>query len=341
MPRGYTLTSYYDAARAMHRKIYSREIKRLSSVIKTYDYLNHNLYGLIISSINNGIEDNLGELSSKLHHVSRADIGVNKSSLLQDFMSPLELRLNAIAIRSAYIEISRIKNNCRLSDIQDICYRAGQNAALNFRTLKQGKNIFDMQINSPVLSTKPIIKKYDEALKLGTYPKNAPIEYTDYRKEERRQLLIQNQIVFNNIKEELTRLGFVDKASRKMAFKMLNLGYYFVEDPKTGSLELTTLLYYDYLEEQFEHTELEMNLEKLGMAKERLKTLKPGISYNAMLSEMYKTGHKARAIIVQEHGMLPEMFPGFYQVYSEAEKINVINKERFTNVNKPNINKDK
>ena len=327
MPRGYELTSYYDALRAMQRKIYSKEIKKLSGAIKDYGYLNNNLYGLIISSVNNGLEDNLGELTQYMHHISRADIGVNQSSRLQDFMSPLELRANSMAIRKAIVAISRLGTNATVNDMQRVCYEAGQSVGLDFQDLKIcKKRDFSMGIASPVLSTTPIIKKYDAALQKGTYPKGEPILYTDYRNVERERLILANKQAFMQIKEEFNRIGLFDKCARINAFKMLNLGYYFIEDPKSGSLEPAVLLFGNFDKTMLTQTELSMNLEKLTMAKNMLGTLTSDTSRQIVYKKMYAIGEKARNQVVATHRMLPEMFSGFYNMYSESEKINVAKK---------------
>lgn len=336
MPRGYELTSYYDAQRAMQRKIYSKEIKRLSGAIKDFGYLNNNLYGLVISSMNNGIEDNLGEFTYDMHHISNSDIGVNQSSRLQDFMSPLELRLNSMAVRRAYTSITRLGSRATVEQMQNACYRAGQSVALEFQNLKRGdrvRGVFSMRLDSPVLSTTPIIKKYDKSLILGTYPQGEPLVYSDRRQQERSSLINQNKIVFNEVKEELERLGLIDKASKKNAFKMLNLGYYYIEDPRTSALEIVSIL--DTVNnDTLYHTELAMNLEKLAMARNLLKTMPKGTSSEKIFTELYRTGFKARQMEVEQYGMLPEMFTGFYAIYSEAEKIHAIKKDQETQARK-------
>ena len=333
MPRGYELTSYYDAQRAMQRKIYSKEIKKLSGAIKEFGYLNNNLYGLVISSLNNGIDDNLGEFTYDMHHISSTDIGVNQSSRLQDFMSPLELRLNSMAVRRAFANISKLGSRATVQQMQDACYRAGQSVALEFQNLKRGpniKNVFTMRLPSPVLSSVPIVKKYDKALCMGTYPVGEPLEYTDRRKEERTYLVRQNQIVLNEIKDQLLRLGLYDVGSQKTALKMLNLGYYYIEDPRGSSLEIATLFAKDIDESLLYHTELSMNLEKLSMAKKLLQTLNIGTSSQTIYTQLYNVGDKARSIVVQTYGMLPEMFTGFYHIYSQAERVQVIKREQET-----------
>lgn len=333
MPRGYELTSYYDAQRAMQRKIYSREIKKLSGAIKDFGYLNNNLYGLVISSLNNGIEDNLGEFTYDMHHISSTDIGVNQSSRLQDFMSPLELRLNSMAVRRALASITKLGSRATVQQMQDACYRAGQSVALEFQKLKRGpnvKNVFSMKIASPVLSTVPIVKKYDKALVLGTYPVGEPLVYTDYRKDERKRLVLQNKILINEVKEELSRLGLFDAGSQKTAIKMLNLGYYYIDDPKGSALEMSELLANDIDENLLYHTELSMNLEKLSMAKNALRAIQGRPNADYVYTQLYQIGYKARSMALQTYGMLPEMFTGFYHVYSKAERTHVIKREQET-----------
>ncbi|MDY2695717.1 MAG: hypothetical protein SOV27_00965 [Eubacteriales bacterium] len=330
MPKGYELTSFYDAQRAVQRKVYSREIKQLSGLIKDYGYLNNNLYGLIISAVNNGLEDNLGYLTQYMHGISKSDIGVNQSSRLQDFMSPLELRANAMAIRRAALNISRLGSRATINQIQQIAYDAGQSVGLEFQGLKITKNgQFSMQINSPVLSTTPIIKKYDKALLSGTVPKGESIKYTDFRQTEREDLILANKQMFAKVKDELTRLGMVDKSNRKTAFKMLNLAYYYIADPQASSMEMSTLLFAKemYNKDMFHHTELGMNLQKLTLTYNALKNI-PYASTNDIYSQMYRIGTKAREGVILGYKMLPEMFTGFYDMYAISEKQTVAKKQQ-------------
>ena len=53
MPRGYELDKYYDAMRAVNRKIFSTQIKILSGILDKIGYRHADSYKLIISSINN------------------------------------------------------------------------------------------------------------------------------------------------------------------------------------------------------------------------------------------------------------------------------------------------
>lgn len=335
MPRGYELTSYYDALRATHRKMYSREIKKLSGLIKDFGYLNDNLYGLVISSLNNGLEDNLGELTRYMHHVSKADIGVNQKSRLQDFMSPLELRINSIAARRAVEAISKLGPRASVESMKRVCYEAGQSVGLEFQVLKIGgrKGEFLISIESPVLSTTPIIKKYEKALINGTYPKGEPLEYSGIKAKEKEDLIIANKRAFNEMKQQLIRLGLFDLGSIKTAFKSLNLGYYYIEDPRGSSLEMASLLFDKVDTSVLYYTELSMNLEKLTMAINILKTLN-NASKNTIFETLYKTGLKARNQLVVTNRMLPEMFSGFYNVYAEAEMITAIKKQKFEEARK-------
>lgn len=336
MPKGYELTSFYDTQRAVQRKVYSREIKQLSGVIKEYGYLNNNLYGLIISAVNNGLEDNLGYLTQYMHGISKSDIGVNQSSRLQDFMSPLELRANAMAIRKACLKISKLGAYATVNQIRQIAYDAGQSVGLEFQSLKIAKSgQFAMQINSPVLSTTPIIKKYDKSLLNGTVPKGESIKYTDYRETERESLIIANKQMFSKVKDELTRLGMVDKSNRKTAFKMLNLAYYYVADPQASSMEMVTLLFAEdqYNKDMFHHTELGMNLQKLTMAYSTLKNMSYA-STNDIYAQMYKVGTKAREGVIAGYKMLPEMFTGFYDMYAISEKQTVAKRQQLEEARK-------
>ncbi len=340
MPKGYVLNSYYDAQRALQRKIYSKEIKLMSSVINKFGYLNSNLYGIAISQIRNGLEDNMGRLTASLHQPNKSDIGLNSNSRYQDFMSPLELRANSIAVRKAMNAVDSLGLRATVEDMVRACYEAGQSVGLEFQNLKIcNKDVFCLKAQSPVLSTTPIIKKFDKALIANTEPKGDSLEYTGIQKEQKEDLINANKQKFLEVKRELDKFGLITPSEKINAFKSLNLGYYFVEDPKSSSLEMAALLFSDkYNPSIFYYTELCMNLEKLTMAKNMLEKLNKNLTPIRVYVELFECGKKSRNMAISTYKMLPEMFTGFYNSYNEAERINAIQKEKLQSARK--IKKD-
>ena len=142
MPRGYVLDNTYDAKRAIFRRIYSNEIKNLSGIIKDISYYNTSAYALIIGKLNDGIYDNLdAPLYQKTVFGTKGTVAVgeNKSSNAQDFMSPKELRMNAIAVRRVVRAISKQKHNMSLNEIMEACYNIGCQVANEFCTLTEDR----------------------------------------------------------------------------------------------------------------------------------------------------------------------------------------------------------
>ncbi|MBE7082827.1 MAG: hypothetical protein E7378_04070 [Clostridiales bacterium] len=323
MPRGYELSSYYDAQRAMQRKIYSSEIREISSQIAQFKYMNDGLYSLVIAYISRGLYDNMGSLYSKTHLANKTKeyIGNNKSSRSYDFMSPLELRLNSIAVRRAIQNIKKLKPHMAgVKDMQTACYLAGQSVALEFQKFKSGKGVFDMKISDPVMSVTPILKKYNKALTLGTWPKGEPVEYKDSRKDKIQQLILDNELMLAYIQQKLFQMGFYSNAYVIKFLQSVNQAYYFVEGSKPSTLEIADAFDCDQQKNNYYYTELCMNLEKLVMVKNMLETSKYyGNNFYALCDDAKKMGAKARSLVVAKYGMLPEMFPCFYEVFSRGE----------------------
>lgn len=330
MPRGYQLTSYYDAQRAMQRKIYSEEFKKLSSQIKRFGYYTNNLYSLLIDSLNNGIYDTLAktELLEKCHHYSSSDIG--QSHLMQDFMSPLELRLNSLAVKRARLALENATNYTTVADLQRTCYKMGAYTANEFLRLKfRGNGVYNLEIKSPVLSSAPIVKKYNSALLKGTIPQDVKIEYRDVRQQERQTLIKANKRVFEDIKRKLYSIG-CDVKLISATFANLNIGYYSIK--ADALMEVATLFQPEFDVSTLTHAELSMNLEKLTMLSNSLNSVEKITDYQKYAKYVMSIGSKARDMAITQYKMLPEMFSGFYNLYSNAQK----NKLRAQEIHKQN-----
>lgn len=323
MPRGYELNSYYDSMRAVQRRIYSAQIKKLSSTIEKLSLGHSDAYRLIISSLNNGIYESLSpEIYQKTHFGNNSEnyIGNNKSSYEQDFMSPMELRLNAIAVYRAQKQIENLikYRGTSLKDIQDICYTTGAEVASEFGYLLDGKEEFSMRISEPILSTKPIIKKYEHALVMGTLPKNQTISSDNPEAEKEKETLIYlNTTTFSRVKAKLIELGLASSAQRQFAFSMFNSAYYETTASNQHNLEITKILIVDKLNNYVTNQELAMNYEKLCYMLSALNNYHPSKQIFPYLEEH---GAKARQIIVAKHKVLPELFSGFYYSYTDVDK---------------------
>lgn len=324
MPRGYELNSYYDALRAVNRTIFSREIRILSGVLDKIGFRYADTYKLIISSINKGVYDNLGALVGKTHFGNNPQnlIGKNKSSYDQDFMSPMELRMCAVAVRRASKQIQSLKGGFTLRNIQDICYSAGEEVASEFVYLTQGKQEFGMKISEPVLSTKPIIKKYNHALVMGTLP--TAKKFTYQNQEDlialKQELIFKNNQLFAQIKHRLIELGLYSGALREKAFAMFNSGYYDMEIAREYTLEITKIILTDKQEDYISLEELELNIHKLQIMKNTLDRLGQGVNFSSVFNALEKSGTGARYTIMQKYKTLPELYSGFYHTYISSNK---------------------
>lgn len=330
MPKGYEL-NYYDTYRAIQRKIYSTEIKRFSSILKKCKFNDPDVYAFIISNINKGLYENLSDIyysTQKVDH-PRDYIGFNKSSFDQDFMSPMELRMNSIAVRKAINNLLRSKNLDRLSmsEIEDICYMSGQSVAHEFRSIIQGENELNMRVNKPVLSTKPILKKYSSEISRGKFPEWKVYDYDPTKTEEKKRYVQLNKEIFFKIKERLIELGLTDAVERQQAFGKLNEGYYFMEDGKSYLLEVAKILISNNMDDYVSLTELKMNYEKLSNAYDVLRSLPKGTNKETINKELKTSGSKSRQVVIRKYNLMPELFGGFYCTYADSDKRIALNKE--------------
>lgn len=340
MPKGYEL-NYYDTYRAIQRKIYSAEIKRFSSILKKCKFRNPDVYAFIISNINKGVYENLDTIYYRTQKTDNVKdyIGFNKSSYDQDFMSPMELRMNSIAVRKAINNLLKAGNLERLdmSEIEDICYMAGQSVAHDFRSIIQGENELNMSVKKPVLSAKPILKKYSSEISKGTIPSWKTYEYDPAKSEERKRYVALNKEMFFKIKEQLIGLGLTDATARQQAFGRLNEGYYFMEDGKSYLLEISKILISNKMDNFVSLTELKMNYEKLSNAYETLKGLPKNSSQSTVFKELKTSGAKTRQCVIRQYRHMPELFGGFYCTYADSDKRITLNQE---SIKKQNEQKD-
>ena len=320
MPRGYVLDNTYDAKRAIFRKLYSQEIKRLSGIIRKLDFYERDAYALIIGKINKGIYDNLSEdLYNKTYFGTKENIYIGKSKYAQDFMSPLELRMNTIAVKRIANILERSGNNTSLNYIMDMCYEIGSDIAYEFNNIKSLENEFDMSAKSPTLNVKPIIKKYDTALKMGTLPdlKLSNTKEGLYFKEKMANRMI---LAFNQVKARLMELGFTTTNSRKSAFACLNLGYYNVKGSIKNPLEITAGVIRNKDYGNYSLEELVVNYDKLNTALKYLEKVELNTDRNEIANGLYKVGMRAREMVIVKDNILPEMFDGFYREYVQFDK---------------------
>lgn len=322
MARGYQLETYYDSLRAINRMIYSNQIKTFSSLISKLGLREADAYRLIIAAINDGVYQNLDRLYNKTYHASYEKPGVTKSSQAQDYMSPMELRLNAIAVRRATIAIDKLNGKrFSLRDVQDICYAEARSVAREFYYLKQGSGEFNMKLALPVASTKSIIKKYEHALVLGTLPKSKTfVGETNLEKEEKQRLIIANNKLFSIIKIRLIALGMTSMSMRQTAFARFNVEFYETDVARSHTLEISKILITDNAGDYVSNEELQINIEKLKIMKNSVDKIQTGTSFGHIYQSLEEAGKNARHIIVQKYKVLPELFSGFYHTYIDSDK---------------------
>lgn len=329
MPRGYELDKYYDAIRAVNRKIFSTQIKILSGILDKIGYRHADSYKLIISSINNGLYDNLGDLYQRTHFGNNANnfIGLNKSSSEQDFMSPMELRMCAMAVRRACKQLESLRGRFDLKNVQDICYSAGSEVASEIGYLSQGKEEFGLKMQEPVLSTKPILKKYNHSIIMGTLPKSKKFTYdTPEKKQEKKDLIYKNNQLFQQVKSRLIELGLNSVGLRQRAFGTFNTSFYEMDLGNTHTLEISKIIITDKAEDYISIDELKINCDKLQIMKNSLDRLEVGLPFNNVFKLLDKAGNNARHTLIQKYKTLPELYSGFYHTFIDADKKYVFNK---------------
>jgi hypothetical protein len=232
----------------------------------------------------------------------------------------MELRLNAIAVRRATKAIKKLQGRrFSLKDVQDICYSEAHSVANEFLMLNIGKDEFQMQNPKPRLSAKPIIKKYDHALVMGTLPKGKTFVQTN--EEETKQMLIrQNNMLFSSIKNRLIQLGMTSMPLRQSAFARFNGEFYETDAGVTHTLEISKIIITDNAQDYISIEELELNCDKLKIMDNALARISVGMPYNSIYSDLEKAGAKARQILLQKYKKLPELYNGFYHTYIDADK---------------------
>ena len=324
MPRGYELDSYYDSQRAVMRKLYTMQIKRLRGSIEGLKLGYSDAYRFIISSINDGVYQNLGELYTKTFYGTGDKPKIPESALAQDYMSSMELRMNAMAVRRANDMIDKLAGKrFSLKDVQDICYSEAKAVAQEMQALCQGIGEFNMKLESPYISAKPIIKKYDHALKMGTLPKSQTFEHkTISEQSQRDEYLSLMTDYFAIIKNQLIDLGMTSVTLRQSAFARFNGEFYETDMAKSHVLEISKLVLTDNLSKHISIQELQINCDKLRVMKQCLDKLagKRGIPYYSIYADLEKAGKSARQIVIQKYKTLPELFSGFYHTYTEADR---------------------
>lgn len=338
MPRGYEL-NYFDSLRAMQRKIYSEEIKRFSSKLKQLGYYNQSIYEIVIKRINQGVYDNLEALFAQSHYKNKPSLmqGLNKSSREQDFMSPMELRLNSLAVKKATESLNvDLRKNLSVQDLCDLAYDAGIYATQLLFKLDLNKIEQQFSMSDPVLSSKPIVKKFNSSLVKGTWPKSETKIYKDKSEQLLEDLKLKNQDIFLDIIEILKSKNLSTQYQRRKVFELLNLGYYSLSESKMQNLEIASLVFikgYNNLPNKYSITELSMNLIKLEKFKSNLLSKQNG-KMNDVYVNAFNTGKMAREEVLLEYKVLPEMYPSFYEQYCRQQSSIQIKKDTLKNRNK-------
>ena len=321
MARGYKLESQYDALRAINRKMYSRQIKNFSGLIQGIGFNTNDAYRLIIASLKDGIYQNLGSRYSKTYYGKSQSMNLPKSAKAQDYMSPMELRLNSIAVRRAEAEIRALfGKKFTLKNVQDICYAVGSEVASTFAYLKDGGNEFNLRLEAEPISANAIIKRYDKNLTLGTLPKGMVFDYeSPEKKQEKAALILENNRLFGMVKKRLIELGLSTIPARQMAFARFNGEYYETDAGRSHTLEITKIILSNHAEEYISIPELKMNCDKLKIMLDSLNKTSINIA-PVIYANMEKAGSLARHIILQKYNTLPELYSGFYHTYIDADR---------------------
>jgi len=205
--------------------------------------------------------------------------------------------------------------------LQEICYACGREVASEFVYLNQGKEEFNMQIAEPVLSTKPILKKYEHALLMGTLPTGKKLSNLSPEQiEEKKTLIYRNNRLFAEIKDKLISMGFNNVSIRANVFARFNANFYEMDINKTHTLEITKIILADKAEDYISTDELRLNIEKLAIMKNCLDRMPYNSSFEQFFKILEKSGKNARHIIIEKYKTLPELYSGFYHTYIDADR---------------------
>lgn len=330
MAKRYKLNTYYDSMRALQRKMFTREFKKLSGYLKKFECVGPEDYRLIIAEINKGIYENMDKnIFDKSYNAVQTSetTGLTSNSNAYDFMSPIELRVNSIAIR---LVINRIASlNKQLTDIptlQEISYFAGQDASRELHKLTFEKGCFQFHMNKPIQNVKPILKQYNKALSKGNWITGDEVHYKDNRANQVPTLVKLNNKCFNDIKKLLNMKGF-ENSEIQQIFRSLNCSYYCYESPNAYPMEVSVLFEKNPNSKTYRYTELYMNTQKLNYFKTTLEKYSSRFSDLELFKQLaFSTGMKCRKYMIDNYKMYPEMFSGFYNICSYSEKLMEANK---------------
>lgn len=314
---------FYDALRAMHRKLYTQEVKLFFREVNGLR-LKKEFYAYLIEQVKKGVYENLpDDFYNKSSMVLDKDNlkGFNKSSIAQDYMSPLELRINTLALRRAMRFIKTTKTNDP-EIIEQLCYNAGMNSALELVKLRPGFAELNFDSTKIQTSSKTLVKKYNKQLKMKAKLPN--VFYTTFESNINSVIKYRQkcQEEYDAIIQKLTQQGF-NKVQINTIFESLNSAYYDVSHISSTPLEITK--FFTVIDENnFKSEDIKMNYEKLAMLHQRIKV---AINNNSLKDNPYKlakaVGVIARDNAIKNHRVLPEMHKSFYFLYAVAEKIRI------------------
>jgi len=321
------MNNVYENNRALQRIIFTNEFNKFRKILSKQGFNASHIYKDAYLKIEAGIYENLDSYYEKcvVANFKKDELSNNKYNTYLNFMSPLELRLNSIALKNAYTNLCHYEY-LRLDTIYKICYEAGLNSSNDI--LKINKNFLKtLKAEEPLKNSNKIVKKFNNSLKKGTIPTNG-IFHTN-SPEIKKDLINKNKAMFAYIKDYLVNVLKIESSSeRKQLFKEFNLGYYFLDYNIDSSLEISTLLFdKKFSPELITISELKINLSKLYFIKNTLENLKSKKSLKQLSNILNYNGKYLRNKIIEKEQILPEMFSGFYYIYSKGLGQKYINNE--------------
>lgn len=313
--------SSYDSDKALLRHLYTFENNVFKKAISDLGFHDPSLYSQLHNALYKGIYDP-EEAYEKGDHVMeniRDDRDLHKSVTVADYMSPMELRMNAqgMFLAAMRIENARKQNNDTRQNLVKTCYWAGRIVRNEYRKFVNpaffGTNQNPMNMTPVKAST--LLKKLQTRLKRGQVPTSTFKPYKSamlLQKQE--ELKKQYAEMFNEVKTKLQNLGFANNLDRRDLFKTLNAGFYQTNLSYKYDMEIMLLFKEENSSELISISDLKAGIQKLKLTSEYLNKLH-NPSFDYLYKKLFTIGSTARGYILKDCGCAPETFAGFYNLY--------------------------
>lgn len=306
-----------DSQKALIRHLYTFENNIFKKAISDLGFHDASLYSQLHNALYRGIYDPEEEYEKGDHVMEnlRDDRDLHKSVTVADYMSPMELRMNAFGmfIAAMRIENARKQNNDTRQNLIKTCYWAGRIARNEF-----GKHVnpaYQSPMTIAPVRASTLLKKLQTRLKRGQVP---AATFKPYKSatilQKQAELKKQYARMFEEVKTKLKNLGFVSKIDRRDLFKSLNAGFYQTNLSYRYDMEIMLLFKEENSNDLVSISDLKAGIQKLKLTSEYLDRLH-NPSFDYLYKKLFTIGSTARGHIMKDCGCAPETFAGFSNLY--------------------------